>query len=224
MTIPTGYENAPATKFLATHCLICRKPLVDAESVERALGPCCARMHGYDNASAPADWSKYLDAYTGQNIPTSFAAAYIDGNAHKLANLIVNRIVMNLRDAQVVSHIKALHAIGYSQLAETIVKRRKIRMVAAVVRVAPTQADREVVKTTQVVKVRRAGGKVYVSGPYHTEFKNAVKAIKGAWWHMGTKEWSVYDDDAAALNALITRHYPGATLESDKGAFVIASI
>jgi len=37
-----GYENAPSTKLLATHCVICGRPLRDPESVERGMGPECS--------------------------------------------------------------------------------------------------------------------------------------------------------------------------------------
>ena len=39
-----SYENATATKLLATHCVICGRPLVDATSVELGTGPEC-RSH-----------------------------------------------------------------------------------------------------------------------------------------------------------------------------------
>jgi hypothetical protein len=42
-----SYENAPATKLLATHCIICGKELVDAVSVEAGIGPTCREKHGY---------------------------------------------------------------------------------------------------------------------------------------------------------------------------------
>lgn len=35
------YENAPATKMLATNCVCCGRPLVDARSVELGIGPEC---------------------------------------------------------------------------------------------------------------------------------------------------------------------------------------
>ena len=37
-----GYVNSPACKLLATNCVFCGRPLVDAESVERGAGPECA--------------------------------------------------------------------------------------------------------------------------------------------------------------------------------------
>ncbi len=36
-----SYENAPATKMLATNCLICGRSLVDSQSIERGIGPEC---------------------------------------------------------------------------------------------------------------------------------------------------------------------------------------
>jgi hypothetical protein len=36
-----SYENAPATKLVATDCCVCGRPLVDSESVEAGIGPVC---------------------------------------------------------------------------------------------------------------------------------------------------------------------------------------
>jgi hypothetical protein len=36
-----SYMNAPATKMLATHCVCCGRPLLDATSVEMGIGPEC---------------------------------------------------------------------------------------------------------------------------------------------------------------------------------------
>lgn len=41
-----GYENAPATKLVATDCAACGRPLVDAPSVESGMGPHCRRKYG----------------------------------------------------------------------------------------------------------------------------------------------------------------------------------
>ena len=39
----TGYESAPATKMLATHCVCCGRPLIDATSVQLGIGPECRK-------------------------------------------------------------------------------------------------------------------------------------------------------------------------------------
>jgi hypothetical protein len=45
-----SYQNAPATKMLATNCVCCGLPLVDAKSVELGIGPDCRK-----NANIPED-------------------------------------------------------------------------------------------------------------------------------------------------------------------------
>lgn len=46
-----GYENAPQTHMLATHCIICDKELCDAVSVEVGIGPICRKKAGYGEAA-----------------------------------------------------------------------------------------------------------------------------------------------------------------------------
>jgi hypothetical protein len=41
-----GYETAPGTEMLATHCACCGKELLDAISVETGMGPTCREKHG----------------------------------------------------------------------------------------------------------------------------------------------------------------------------------
>lgn len=41
----SNYENAPATKILATHCAVCGRPLLDALSVETGIGPDCRKRY-----------------------------------------------------------------------------------------------------------------------------------------------------------------------------------
>lgn len=50
-----GYEDASATKMMATHCLMCGRPLVDPESLERGVGPICARKWKVFTAAGPVD-------------------------------------------------------------------------------------------------------------------------------------------------------------------------
>ena len=40
-----GYQNAPATRMMASQCAFCSKPLVDAQSVEVGVGPVCRKKH-----------------------------------------------------------------------------------------------------------------------------------------------------------------------------------
>jgi len=47
-----SYENAPATKFVATQCVCCGRALVDAPSLESGMGPVCRKKHGYNDEIA----------------------------------------------------------------------------------------------------------------------------------------------------------------------------
>lgn len=43
----TSYEEAPATALVATHCCVCGRPLLEAESLASGIGPICAEKTGY---------------------------------------------------------------------------------------------------------------------------------------------------------------------------------
>ncbi len=56
----SSYENCPQCILLATHCACCGRPLVDARSVERGIGPECWRRHGYDDLEELGDAQRVL--------------------------------------------------------------------------------------------------------------------------------------------------------------------
>lgn len=93
------YENAPATKLLATHCAVCARPLVDAKSVELGIGPDCRRKHGFDlNVS---------DAARTEANAIVYAIALLDKRGIALAAPSLAR----------------LRLLGFSQLADRIAER-----------------------------------------------------------------------------------------------------
>lgn len=97
-----SYENAPATKMLATHCAICSRPLLDAVSVEIGMGPDCRRRHGFEGASAPA----------------------VDDDARGKANAIVHAIACGQPAEQLAASINDLRALGFAKLADVLVARK----------------------------------------------------------------------------------------------------
>lgn len=206
------YESAPATKFLATHCVVCNKPLVDAESVERAMGATCASIHGYDVASAPANWERVVElmnSLTPDSIIANFADYVNRTDAHAFANRLVNRIVMNLRSPAVPTYIRTLHALGYATLALTIVRRRKIRMAPATARPLPTPP---VVKAYGDVSVVQSNGRYYVATPFNRTYLDAIRNVLDRRWHAGTKEWSVPVSEHEKLRSILKECYPNAKL------------
>lgn len=92
-----GYENAPGTAMLASHCACCGRPLLDATSVECGVGPDCREKHGFD--------------------------IQVDEAARLEANKIVHAIAIEQTGAAVAIGVVALHKLGFVRLAERIAKR-----------------------------------------------------------------------------------------------------
>jgi len=96
-----SYENAPATKMVATHCCCCGKALVDAKSVEAGMGPVCRKVHGYtliDELVSEEDRAK--------------------------ANKLVHAIAADQGNAElVVANCQELFAMELTQLVAAILKR-----------------------------------------------------------------------------------------------------
>jgi len=117
-----GYLAAPATAILATHCCLCGRELLDAASVERGLGPTCAKRAGVGDTAHPADWPRALRAL-GR---TDIAAASLPGwalDAHRVSNVLVHR-VGRAPEAPAVPHVcEAIDALGYHRLAATLAAR-----------------------------------------------------------------------------------------------------
>jgi uncharacterized protein DUF6011 len=99
MTQIGGYENAPATRMVATTCAVCGRPLVDSVSVETGIGPECRRKHGYTVDVAETARTE------GNAIVYSIAAGAVAGPT-------------------LVSALLRLRALGFDRLADVITRRR----------------------------------------------------------------------------------------------------
>ena len=91
------YENAPATRMLATNCAVCGRPLVDSISVEVGIGPECRKKYGYNI-----------------NVPEDVRAE---------ANQIVHAIAVEQEGITVAQAAARLRDIGFAKLADTILRR-----------------------------------------------------------------------------------------------------
>lgn len=92
-----SYENAPATKLLATHCAACARPLVDAVSVEIGMGPDCREKYGYndgDQANRPE------------------------------ANRLVHKVATNATLPETLAIVSRLVSIGFGTLAARLLERK----------------------------------------------------------------------------------------------------
>ena len=98
------YENAPATRLVATHCAICNRPLVDAQSVETGVGPICRKRYMAADAVSP-------EARTEAN-----------KLVYQIAQLCSHKSVSDAM-VEVTSAVDRLKSLGCIKLAERIEKR-----------------------------------------------------------------------------------------------------
>lgn len=94
-----SYENAPATKMLATECAICSRPLLDAKSVEIGIGPTCREKYGYNE----------LDGLSEE--------------ARQEANKLIHQIACDQGGAAVIPSLHRLMELGCKQVVRAIVER-----------------------------------------------------------------------------------------------------
>ena len=92
-----GYEDAPATKMLATHCAVCARSLVDAVSVNSGIGPECRKKWGY-----------FVD---------------VDEEAREEANKLVHMVAVEQTGANAAKACERLRELGFVKLADRILQR-----------------------------------------------------------------------------------------------------
>lgn len=111
------YENAPATKLLATNCACCGRALVDAVSVETGIGPECRKNFSVD--------------------------VVVDEAARNEANVLVHAVAKKgVKKAECRAICAKLDALGFVVLAARIMKRFRMTLApAAVVDVDALRAE-----------------------------------------------------------------------------------
>jgi hypothetical protein len=99
-----GYEEAPATRMLASQCAVCGRPLVDAVSVDAGMGPDCRDKHGFNDEAVSEDGRKAANAAVYQiallrsqgaltgTVLASAVGRIKSAGLHKLAAVLVDRL------------------------------------------------------------------------------------------------------------------------------------
>lgn len=133
-----SYENAPATKMLATCCVACGRPLVDSVSVEVGMGPDCRARHGLEDDGTG-------DRDEANRIVHQLA---LWRGSHELAPTAED----------VVRHLKRLEELGFKRLADVLTQRLVTLKI-----LGPSSPLTFVVRTpaksTFIVAVKRLGGR-----------------------------------------------------------------
>lgn len=92
-----AYENAPATRMLATNCAACGRPLLDAVSVEIGMGPDCRKQYA--------------------------THTHIDEDKRNAANKLIYEIAMHQTGKEIIEPLNQLVELGYKELVKKIAKR-----------------------------------------------------------------------------------------------------
>ena len=115
------YLDSPVVALVATDCACCGKPLMDAVSVETAVGPECRRKHGGwtkkngFGLGDGADWARATMLLTAAGI----ASLVVDGDTRATCNRVVYRLACGLGDNRAYAcAVAALAALGYRRLAD----------------------------------------------------------------------------------------------------------
>jgi hypothetical protein len=198
-----SYENAPATKMLATHCACCARPLVDAASVEAGIGPECRKRHGYSASQKDANWDDVMFALDGI-VPVAEINPSVEPRI--ASNLLVHRIAAqlgagNLAGEDVLDMVRAIDALGFSKLSERILDRiEPIRLIAD-------------------------GNALLVFTPFSEAFvaglKSKIAAKADRRWDPAKKAWRVSMTQKRVLWTLLQSEFAGRVAIGPKGAFTI---
>lgn len=191
------YENAPATKLLATHCCCCGRPLVDAVSVEAGIGPDCREKYGYDEAQGPADIAKALVLVANVAVDGCEADLGMPADPHAAANWLVHRIACEQKGPRVLSYVNAVRALGYERLASKLEGR------------------------LAKVRIEAAHGRVVVHTPYNPDCIEAFRGVKGRKWEKESKAWSFPAEFKAAVWEILKSYFAGCVGVGPKGLFQI---
>lgn len=205
-----NYENAPATRLLATHCALCGRALVDADSITRGIGPICADKYGADVATADADWSRVLVLTDG--IVSVDEIDSWGGSARKGANTITHMIAARQDAEEVPMLVDAIHALGYGKLANRLADRLVKKCPAVIVEEGQRNGrDVYVVRTENLTDVMF---RAQLAG---------FRAIRGRWFEGETKSNIVPVTAKRVLWETMQRTLRGAVLRSPKGETTITA-
>lgn len=95
------HDNAPATTLLATHCAVCGRALVDAQSVETGIGPICRQRYFSnealtESARVEANAIVYRVAAALSADPTDGTLAQVSTDLQRLRDLGADTIVTQI--------------------------------------------------------------------------------------------------------------------------------
>lgn len=205
----TSYADAPAAILLATHCCMCNRPLLDAESVERGMGPTCAEKHGVGEASALPSWgdaAKSVELALGADARTAvpgFWAAALAGDARRGCNALVARIAVRPEAVASAGLVVAVRELGFELLSKRLAER---------------------LLEENAVRIETDGDGLVVNAPFSPAFNAALRAHAPARrWDGAAKVWRLPASSKRGLWTALREAFAGYALIGPKGVALIAA-
>lgn len=194
----TTYENAPATRILATHCACCGRALLDAVSVEAGIGPDCRAKYGYgmfDVDPGPEGWTKAAAALGGASgvakIDALSDAWYADGGspeaARRAANLLVHAIASESQAVRRGPCVVAIAHLGFVKLARKLGER------------------------AGAILIDEKDGLLRIKAPYSPTFNETIRGVPGQRWNPADKVRTVPPSAREALWMALKAAFPVGT-------------
>lgn len=205
----SDYTAAPATALLATHCLACGRPLLDAVSVEKGMGPVCRK--------------KFLGEDDDEI-----------GLTRDVANKIVKAMAVPGTQAHVIlASATDLDALGFSTLAQRLRDRfmPQPKIVLELIDAGELGPD--------VFPGGPAPRWLLVKTPWNEAFTSELRQKlpltarlpvydgqplpgkpKGTW-----RGWAVLPEPSLKrlLHELLDKHFPGTWADGPKGPFLLGA-
>lgn len=213
----SGYEAAAATRLLATHCICCRRPLLDAVSVEAGMGPVCRQRHGATAPEADPDWTAVWHLTRGMFTPAelfgdraaeaatdaTLQAAWRRGGieTRRVANMLTHRAAVLGREqrTEVTRLAQAAGALGYVKLSAALLR------------------------SLGYVTITQERDVYVLQAPYSPAGYAALKEIPrhSRRFNAAQRAWIVARSYKAALFAALRVGWAGLEASGPKGVFVI---
>lgn len=188
-----SYEEAPATALVATHCCVCGRPLLEAESLASGIGPICAEKTGYGRQGLPPE-------------------------VRERVNKLVYQLAALGRSMQAVPLLTELRELGFGRIADRIELRLadvlnvevrlELRPDGLLQLEIPFVAERAAFDAL-VADLREVPGRRVETVPGSSDGIRRVTTIPN-------KTASIL-----ALYRVLSRHLAGRLAKSPKGVFVI---
>lgn len=99
-----------------THCLLCNRPLTDAQSIEAGIGPVCRRS-GYDKCDRAADFVMAVKEAQAAGCLDMIAALLDRSDAREACNAVIRLMAASREDSLNVARLSVVRALGFETLA-----------------------------------------------------------------------------------------------------------